>query len=73
MDGVGKVAQSPGKGQNKSHWTISRVFTISRWLPIPGNTSGYAGEECTTYEQYCVSDGVHLCTYMYVCMYGHHI
>ena len=39
MDGVGKVAQCSWKGVNKSHWTISRVFTISRWPPKPGNTS----------------------------------
>ena len=36
---------------------------MSRWLPNPGNTSGYAGEDCTTYGRYCVSDGEHLRTY----------
>ena len=58
MDGVGKVPQCSWKGAHKSHWTISRSFTISCWLPNPGSSSGCAGEKCTSFGRYCVSDGV---------------
>ena len=36
---------------------------MSRWPLSPGSTSGCAGEECTTFGRYCVSDGVPPRTY----------
>ena len=63
MDGVGKSHNALGKGHNRSHWTISRVFTMSRWLSNPGSTSGCAGEEYTAFRRYCVPNGVPPRTY----------
>ena len=63
MDGVSEVAQCSWKGAQQVTSDHKSGFHNVKWLPNPGNTSGYAGEECTTYGRHCVSDGVHLRTY----------